>query len=174
MTRPFTLPKYSKRTLAKILSDILLNSKLDPGAIERERDFIRKMAKVNKQLDHFHSAAFQGTGLGRTILGSEENIRLLSRDDLSKYIDTHYTQLHMVIAGAGAIDHDELCAIAGEGFGSLPTTPNDSLEVAMDPPSGVVLIEDGGKRENELLVILVLIVEEDEKEGDVLQQYPIR
>jgi len=123
----------------EILSDILLNSKLDPGAIERERDVIlREMTEVNKQqeelvLDHLHSTAFQGTGLGRTILGSEENIRSLSRDDLSDYIKTHYTAPRMVIAGAGAIDHDELCAIAGEHFGGLPTTPTDSLEVAMDP-----------------------------------------
>ena len=36
------------------------------------------------------------------------------------------------------------------------------------------MIEDGEKGENELLVRLVLIVEEDEKEGDVLQRYPIR
>merc|ERR1712238_226558 len=63
-----------------ILSDILLNSNLDPGAIDRERDVIlREMSEVNKQqeelvIDHLHSTAFQGTGLGRTILGSEENI----------------------------------------------------------------------------------------------------
>ena len=67
----------------EILSDILLNSKLEEGAIERERDVIlREMEEVNKQqeelvLDHLHATAFQGTGLGRTILGPEENIRSL-------------------------------------------------------------------------------------------------
>jgi len=123
----------------EILSDILLNSKLDEGAIERERDVIlREMAEVNKQqeelvLDHLHATAFQGTGLGRTILGPEENIRSLSRNDLSDYINTHYTAPRMVIAGAGAIDHNDLCELAGDHFGSLPSAPKSSLAVAMDP-----------------------------------------
>lgn len=123
----------------EILSDILLKSKLDPAAITRERDVIlREMAEVNKQqeelvLDHLHATAFQGTGLGRTILGPEENIRSLSQDDLKNYIETHYTAPRMVIAGAGAIDHAEFCQIAGEHFGDLPTAPKDGLEVGMDP-----------------------------------------
>jgi len=123
----------------EILSDILLNSKLDADAINRERDVIlREMSEVNKQqeelvLDHLHATAFQGTGLGRTILGPEENIRSLSHDDLKGYIETHYTAPRMVIAGAGAINHAEFCELAGKHFGSLPTAPISGLEIAMDP-----------------------------------------
>ena len=52
--------------------------------------------EVNKQyeeviLDELHSTAFMGTGLGRTILGPDENIKNLTRDDLQSYIKTHYT-----------------------------------------------------------------------------------
>jgi processing peptidase subunit beta len=123
----------------EILSDILLNSKLDDAAIERERDVIlREMSEVNKQqeelvLDHLHATAFQGTGLGRTILGPEENIRSLTREDLVDYIQQHYTAPRMVIAGAGAINHEELCAQAAQHFGNLPTTPKSAVQVAMDP-----------------------------------------
>lgn len=123
----------------EILSDILLHSKLDEGAIERERDVIlREMSEVNKQqeelvLDHLHATAFQGTGLGRTILGPEENIRSLTKSDLSAYINTHYTAPRMVIAGAGAIDHTELCDLSSKYFGNLPTAPKGGLEIAMDP-----------------------------------------
>lgn len=123
----------------EILSDILLNSKLDEGAIERERDVIlREMSEVNKQqeelvLDHLHATAFQGTGLGRTILGPEENIRSLKRSDLTDYISSHYTAGRMVIAGAGAVDHTELCALGDKYFGSLPTVPSSGVEVAMEP-----------------------------------------
>ena len=76
----------------EILSDILQNSLLDPAAVDRERDVIlREMEEVNKQyeeqiLDHLHETAFLGTGLGRTILGPEENIRKLTRNDLIDYI----------------------------------------------------------------------------------------
>jgi processing peptidase subunit beta len=123
----------------EILSDILLNSKLEESAIERERDVIlREMSEVNKQqeelvLDHLHATAFQGTGLGRTILGPEENIRSLTKNDLLDYINTHYTAPRMVIAGAGAINHQELCSLASQHFGKVPTTPKGSIQVAMDP-----------------------------------------
>ena len=81
------------------------------------------MQEVNKNqeeliLDHLHETAFQGTGLGRTILGPESNIRSLTRSDLKNYIDTHYVAPKMVIAGAGAIDHGELCNVVGDVFGS--------------------------------------------------------
>ena len=123
----------------EILSDILLHSKLDPAAITRERDVIlREMTEVNKQheelvLDHLHSTAFQGTGLGRTILGPEQNIQTLTRNDLMEYITTHYTAPRMVIAGAGAINHDELCSLAETHFGDLPTASKGAVELAMDP-----------------------------------------
>lgn len=110
-----------------ILSDILLRSQLDPEAINRERGVIlREMKEVNKQpeelvLDHLHATAFQGCGLGRTILGPTNNIRTLTRRDLRTYIDTHYLAPQMVVAGAGAIDHKELCDLADYHFGGLRT-----------------------------------------------------
>jgi processing peptidase subunit beta len=39
----------------------------------------------------------------------------------------------MVIAGAGAINHQELCALADKHFGSVPETPKSGVAVAMDP-----------------------------------------
>jgi processing peptidase subunit beta len=110
-----------------ILADILLNSRLDPGSISRERDVIlREMKEVNRHeeelvLDHLHATAFDGSGLGRTILGPEENILRLSRYDLREYIDTHYLAPSMVVAGAGRIDHGELCDLADRYFGGLRT-----------------------------------------------------
>ena len=123
----------------EILSDILLNSKLEEEAIEREKDVIlREMTEVNKQkeelvLDHLHATAFQGTGLGRTILGSEENIVNMKQHHLKDYISTHYTANRMVIAGAGAVDHNELCDLAAKHFGGLPTVAPGAAAVAMEP-----------------------------------------
>jgi processing peptidase subunit beta len=110
-----------------ILAEILLNSRLDPGSISRERDVIlREMKEVNRHeeelvLDHLHATAFGGSGLGRTILGPEENILRMSRDDLWEYIYTHFLAPSMVVAGAGAIDHRELCNLADRYFGGLRT-----------------------------------------------------
>jgi processing peptidase subunit beta len=114
-----------------ILADILLNSNLDRRAINRERDVIlREMKEVNKNpeeltLDHLHATAFADSGLGRTILGPEENIKKLTREDLREYIETHYLAPQMVIAGAGAVDHAQLCDLANYYFGGLKTELNE-------------------------------------------------
>merc|ERR550519_2735677 len=80
----------------EILSDILTNSTFGQQEIERERGVIlREMQEVEMNLqevvfDHLHAVAYQGTPLGRTILGPAKNIKSISRDDLVHYINTHY------------------------------------------------------------------------------------
>jgi processing peptidase subunit beta len=65
----------------EILADIIQNSKLGENEIERERGVIlREMQEVETNLqevvfDHLHAVAYQGTSLGRTILGPTGNIR---------------------------------------------------------------------------------------------------
>lgn len=58
--------------------------------------------------DMLHDTAFPDSGLGRTILGPPENIMNITRDDLVAYITTHYTGPRIVVAGAGAVDHNQV------------------------------------------------------------------
>ncbi|KAG8961693.1 hypothetical protein FRC03_005056 [Tulasnella sp. 419] len=113
-----------------IISDILQNSKLENGAVERERDVIlREQEEVDKQLeevvfDHLHAVAFQGQPLGRTILGPKKNILSIKREDLDSYIKTNYTADRMVLVGAGGVEHEELVKLAEKHFSSLPVSKN--------------------------------------------------
>ncbi|KAE8378428.1 Metalloenzyme, LuxS/M16 peptidase-like protein [Aspergillus bertholletiae] len=120
-----------------ILADILQNSKLEPSAIERERDVIlREQEEVDKQFeevvfDHLHATAYQNQPLGRTILGPKENIQTISRDNLVDYIKTNYTADRMVLVGAGGIPHEQLVRLAEEHFGGLPSKPPTSAALAL-------------------------------------------
>jgi processing peptidase subunit beta len=115
-----------------ILADILQNSKLEPSAIERERDVIlREQEEVDKQLeevvfDHLHATAFQNQPLGRTILGPKENIQSITRDDLTNYIKTNYTADRMVLVGAGGVPHSQLVDLAEKYFSKLPAYNPDA------------------------------------------------
>lgn len=126
----------------EILADILQNSLLDQDAIDRERGVIlRESEEVNKNyeevlLDELHTTAFMGNGLGQTILGPEENIKKLTRNDLESYIKTHYTADRFVIAGAGAIDHNQLVDLTQQHFGNLPVR-NPAAQQAFQPASFV-------------------------------------
>ena len=86
--------------------------------------FVREMQEVEMNLqevvfDHLHAVAYQGTPLGRTILGPAKNIKSISRDDLVYYINTHYKGPRMVLAGAGGVNHGDLCSLAEKHFGKI-------------------------------------------------------
>lgn len=80
----------------EILSDIIQNSKLGENEIERERGVIlREMQEVETNLqevvfDHLHASAYQGTPLGRTILGPTNNIKKITKNDLVQYVKQYY------------------------------------------------------------------------------------
>jgi processing peptidase subunit beta len=120
----------------EILADILNNSKFGEQEIERERGVIlREMQEVEMNLqevvfDHLHAVAYQGTPLGRTILGPTQNIKSISRDDIVQYINTHYKGPRMVLAGAGGVNHEELCDLATKHFGKI--TDKYDAEVPLD------------------------------------------
>ena len=83
--------------------------------------------------DLLHGTAYQGSGLGRTILGPDANIEAITRAHIESYIRTHYTGPRIVVAGAGAVDHDALVKLAETTFGALPSAPRDGAIVAADP-----------------------------------------
>lgn len=108
-----------------ILSDILQNSSFNVQAIERERSVIlREMQEVGTQMeevafDHLHAVAYQGTPLGRTILGPAENVRRINQRQLLDYIQTHYVAPRIVMAAAGGVDHAQLVELAEKHFSKL-------------------------------------------------------
>ncbi|EMF14441.1 mitochondrial-processing peptidase subunit beta [Sphaerulina musiva SO2202] len=125
-----------------ILADILQNSKLEPSAIERERDVIlREQEEVDKQLeevvfDHLHATAFQEQPLGRTILGPRENILSIQRSDLENYIKTNYTADRMVLVGSGGVPHDQMVQLAEKYFSKVPAYNPNAQNNAFDRALG--------------------------------------
>ena len=111
--------------IVELLSDIIQNSEFAEATIERERhNILRQMVEMDNDLeqvtlDHLHSTAYQGTPLGRTILGPTDNIKAIQKTDLLKYVGTHYKAPRMVLAAAGGINHDQLVRLSEEHFGKL-------------------------------------------------------
>lgn len=110
-----------------LLGDILTNAKYDASKVEAERGVIlRENQEVNSipeevVMDYLHATAFQHSPLGYTILGPEDNIKSIKREDLIKYVETYYTGPRMVLVGTGGVDHDQLVAAAEKAFGSVPS-----------------------------------------------------
>jgi len=116
-----------------ILSDILCNSVFDTGELTREQHVIVQEigAAFDTPEDHifdlFSEAAYPAQPIGRTILGTPETVRSASPPMLRAYLDRHYHGPAMVVAAAGAVDHDAIVALAGEKLGSLVPEPGPQV-----------------------------------------------
>jgi predicted Zn-dependent peptidase len=112
-----------------ILGDILVDSVFDEEELARERHVV--IQEIGAALDtpedlvydFFSETAFPGQPMGRPILGTVESIRTMSRSALTGYLGKHYHAPSLVVAAAGAVDHDEMVRMAGESLARLPRDP---------------------------------------------------
>uniref|UniRef100_A0A7E4URP6 Mitochondrial-processing peptidase subunit beta n=1 Tax=Panagrellus redivivus TaxID=6233 RepID=A0A7E4URP6_PANRE len=118
----------------EMLSDLLLHSVYGKDEIERERGVIlREMEEVEQNMqevvfDLHHMGAYKGCSLARTILGPEENIKKMTRDDLVAYVKQYYKGPRMLLAGAGGVEHGEMIRLAQKYFGVVDHGADDILD----------------------------------------------
>ena len=111
---------------ADIIGDILTHSTFAPEELERERGVIlQEIGQANDTpddiiFDHFQATAFPKQPMGRPTLGTEEVIRAMPREALTSYMRSHYGPERMVVAAAGALDHDRLLDLVLRHFEDLP------------------------------------------------------
>jgi predicted Zn-dependent peptidase len=121
---------------ADILGDILTHSTFIPEEMERERGVIlQEIGQANDTpddivFDHFQSTAFPDQPMGRPTLGTESIIAGMPREVLTGYMKRHYGPTNMVVAAAGALEHETLVDLATRHFADLPLVTPNPAEVA--------------------------------------------
>ncbi|WP_159350838.1 M16 family metallopeptidase [Roseomonas harenae] len=121
---------------ADILGDILTHSSFAPDEVERERGVIlQEIGQANDTpddiiFDHFQDTAYAGQPMGRPTLGPASIIEKLPREALTGYMRRHYGPSRMVIAAAGAVDHDQLVDLTKKHFADLPSIDQHQAEPA--------------------------------------------
>lgn len=112
-------------TMVDILSDIFLNSLFDTRDVERERPVIFQeigMVEDNpEELVHvMMGPAFWGKHpLGRSILGSRENILHFDRDAIQQFFKRLYQPDRIVVSLAGNLDHHQVVEMLGPVFSTI-------------------------------------------------------
>jgi predicted Zn-dependent peptidase len=112
-------------TMVDILSDIFLNSAFDSKEVERERPVIvQELGMVEdtpEELVHvlMGPAFWGGHPLGRSILGSRENILGFDSQAIKGFFKRLYQPDRIVIAIAGNVEHDRLVDMLGSVFSSI-------------------------------------------------------
>lgn len=126
--------KGDDKVALEILADILLNSAFSAEELDKEREVIlQEIAGVaddpeDLAFDLLHQTAFPAQAVGRPILGTRKSVSRLFANDLKDYLARHYRPGSMVVAAAGAINHDVFVRHVEALFGRL--TPGAAGEDA--------------------------------------------
>jgi predicted Zn-dependent peptidase len=115
----------------ELLCDVLAEPALRAPEIDAEREVILEELAMSEDTpdDKVHSlmahAVFPEHPLGREVLGDEDTVAALSRDEIQTFFKEHYRPANVVIAAAGRLEHDDVVA----GVGSFL----DSVDPGMAP-----------------------------------------
>lgn len=120
-----------------VISDIVLNPVFDRREIEVERGVI--LQEIGQALDTpddiifdwLQEAAYPDQPMGRTILGPSEKVAQFGREDLARFVGEHYGPGQMILAAAGAVDHDTIVRQAEGIFGGLSAVIQPGQEGAL-------------------------------------------
>lgn len=106
-----------------ILSDMLFNSSFLPEDIEKEKGVISEEIKMSDDspedvLSDLHSSAIWGDdSISLPILGTAESIADFTREDITRYIASHYIPENSVVSIAGNIDESAVQYMVEKYFG---------------------------------------------------------
>ena len=105
-----------------IIADILQNSVMNQDELKKEQGVIIQEINMSNDtpddliFDLYNQTAYPDQPLGRTILGSPENVRSVTSKKLLDYMHYQYTTNRLVISVAGAIDADAFIEACEKSF----------------------------------------------------------
>ncbi|GAB2985627.1 M16 family metallopeptidase [Nocardioides montaniterrae] len=107
-----------------VLGDMITESLITAADVDAERDVILDEIAMHEDdpddVVHnlFAEVAWGAESpLGRSIAGTVESIRGMPRETIRRFWRRHYTPQNMVVAAAGAVDHDVVVRLVKKSFG---------------------------------------------------------
>lgn len=109
----------------EIISDMLMNSTFDQEELEKEKlvvaEEIRSYEDTPEELNYdlISAVMYRETPLVYPILGYEDSINLITRDEILRYMADHYTSDRMVISIAGSFDQNKIINHLNQTIGKM-------------------------------------------------------
>ncbi|HEX6487573.1 MAG TPA: pitrilysin family protein [Candidatus Dormibacteraeota bacterium] len=119
-----------------VIADMLTNALIEPDEVERERGVIlQEMRMYHDQPGSWVSRLanqllYGDTPMGWDIVGFDDVIKSVSRDQIATYREAFYAPGRMTLAVAGPVEHGRILGLAGEYFDGL-----GSRELAKPEPA---------------------------------------
>ena len=109
-------------TAVDVIADMITNALLSTEDIEREKSVvieeIHSAGDVPEELaqDIFGDAVLSPNPVSKSVLGTVESIQSIAREDVVKYISRHYQGRTILVAAAGALEHEKIVQSAASCF----------------------------------------------------------
>ncbi|MBA3526945.1 MAG: insulinase family protein, partial [Sphingomonas sp.] len=129
--------------LAELIADMVRSAHMDEAHLEREKDVI--LSEIGECVDtpddlvqdHLFEAAFVGQALGRSVLGREQSLKSITRDDCLAWTIGELVPSRLILAASGRVDAEEVLKLAERLFGDMEDLPGTPIGAA-DFTGGVV------------------------------------
>ncbi len=128
----------------RIISDMIMNSKLDQKEIEKEKSVIIEEIKSYEDTpeeinyDLLSEIIFKDTDFIHPILGTKESVNRITRSEIVKYMNEYYSPDHMVVSIAGKFDVETVMKVLNETIGQLKSNTK-----AMDISNKIIKNQSG-------------------------------
>lgn len=122
-------PKEHFDNSIDVLSDMFLNSLFEEKEIEKERGVIIEEKRMyedqpmERVMRLFNESLFKKHELGREIVGTEESIRNIKRNDFLDFIDKYYSSKNTIIIIAGNVKKEHAFDQISQLFNSYSAKP---------------------------------------------------
>jgi len=125
-----------------VILDMVTSARLDNDDFELERGVILEEIAMNEDdpadvaQEKLTGALYSGHPLGRPIGGTPEIIQAVSRESVWEHYREHYVPNGLIVAAAGGVDHDVVCALVSAALvaggweladGAAPLSRRDPL-----------------------------------------------
>ncbi len=130
--------KDKGNAILEMVSDLYLNATLPEEEMEKEKGVVIEEINMNQDKpqhivgDAFDELLYGDHPAGRTILGSKETVKNLTKEALVKYRKAHYVPAKTIVAIAGNINEQETIRHVSELFGNLPKASEIEMEKVIE------------------------------------------
>jgi predicted Zn-dependent peptidase len=122
--------------VTELIADLVRAPHFDEEHLEREKLVI--LSELGEVIDspddlvhdHLFEAAFAGQALGRPVIGTEQSIRAVERQDCLEWLRMQFVPSRLVLAGSGKVDAEALVALGERLFGDMASTDAPSVDPA--------------------------------------------
>jgi len=117
-------PHLSRAT--HLLADIVLCASLPEKEIEKEKNVVIEEMRGAEDdpedmvHDRFEALLYGRHPLGQPVIGNEKAVRSFTRNALSDFVAKKYVSENMLVAAAGAVDHEALLELCEREFSIVP------------------------------------------------------